>query len=202
MKRRGVVLDRDGTLIDFHRDEELGAIVSAFDPRQIRLLPGVVDGLRTLVEAGFVLAIATNQPGAAKGQVSRAAIERTNLALVERLGDLGAPISDVRVCWHHPEGGPGGDPALAFDCDCRKPKPGLLNDLAASLALDPAESFMLGDGLVDVAAGAAAGFRTALLWDARRCEFCPLKGGPGVAADLRGPTIAELAPAIVALARA
>ncbi len=197
-KRRGVVLDRDGTLIDFHRDEELGAVVSAFHPSQLRLLPGVVDGLRALADAGFVLAIATNQPGVAKGQVSRAAIERTNAALVAMLADLGAPIAEVAVCWHHPGPSGRGDASLVGPCECRKPAPGLLLSLAASLDLDPASSWMIGDAVVDVAAGKAAGFRTALLWDAQRCAACPLREAPTGVADFQGPTIEDLAAQILA----
>ncbi len=172
---RGAILDRDGTLIDFHRDAELGAVVSAFHPSQIRLLPGVVEGLAALRDAGFVLAIATNQPGAAKGQVPQHAILRTNRALVELLAAQGIPIASVATCLHHPEGGPGGDPALARPCDCRKPAPGLLLGLCSTLGLDPAASWMLGDGEPDVGAARAAGMRAGLLLDTRRCELCPHK---------------------------
>jgi D-glycero-D-manno-heptose 1,7-bisphosphate phosphatase len=196
-KRRGVVLDRDGTLIDFHRDEELGAVVSAFHPNQLRILPGVVDGLRKLADAGFVLAIATNQPGPAKGQVSRAAIELTNEALVALLAEQGVRIAEVAVCWHHPAVTPAGDPALQRVCDCRKPMPGLLLSLASSLDLDPGSSWMIGDALVDVAAGTAAGFRTALLLDEHRVAVREVEKLHG-AMDLLGPTIAALAGYIVA----
>ena len=116
---RGVVLDRDGTLIDFHRDTELGAVVSAFHPNQIRFLPGVLGGLAALRDAGFTLAIATNQPGAAKGQILRSDIERTNRALVYRLADEGIAIASVATCLHHTEGGPGGDASLVKACSCR-----------------------------------------------------------------------------------
>jgi D-glycero-D-manno-heptose 1,7-bisphosphate phosphatase len=173
--RRGVLLDRDGTLIDFHRDAELGAVVSAFHPSQIRFLPGVVEGLRALQGAGLVLGIATNQPGAAKGQVPWEAIDRTHRALVDRLAAEGITIASVAVCPHHPEGGEGGDPALARACDCRKPAPGLLVRLVRELGLDAGASWMIGDSRVDVEAARAAGLRAALLLDTRRCELCPLR---------------------------
>jgi D-glycero-D-manno-heptose 1,7-bisphosphate phosphatase len=171
--RRGAIVDRDGTLIDFHRDAELGAVVSAFHPDQIRFLPGVLAGLRALADAGFTLAIATNQPGAAKGQIPWAAIETTHRALVDKLAAAGIAIAAVAVCGHHPEGGPGGDPALIRACDCRKPAPGLLLGLAAELDLDPVASFMIGDTEVDVEAARRAGMRAALLRDGHRCELCP-----------------------------
>src|ERR1700758_5197422 len=81
----GVILDRDGTLIDVVRDEETGTVTVAFHPDQLRLLPGAVEGMRALAAAGYALAIATNQPAPAKGQFSADAVRRTNDALVERL---------------------------------------------------------------------------------------------------------------------
>jgi D-glycero-D-manno-heptose 1,7-bisphosphate phosphatase len=201
VKRRGVLLDRDGTLVDFVRDPELGSVVSAFHPDQLRLLPGVLDGLRLLAEGGFVLAIATNQPGAAKGQIPREAIARTNDALVARLRSHGIPIARLAACLHHPDGGPGGDPALVGPCACRKPAPGLLLDLVGSLDLDPTGTFMVGDSLVDVEAGRAAGLRTALLFEHGRCESCPVRPDPGGAAlpcpDLVAPRLDAVARAIV-----
>ncbi|MFO0591529.1 MAG: HAD-IIIA family hydrolase [Polyangiaceae bacterium] len=170
------MLDRDGTLIDFVRDAEIGAVVTAFHPSQIRLLPGVIEGLRMLAESGFTLAIATNQPGAAKGQIPREAIFRTNEALVSMLRVEGITIAKVAVCLHHPEGGPGGDASLVGACDCRKPKAGMPRSICEELALDARASWMIGDTLGDVEAGAAAGMRTALLAELGRCELCPLKG--------------------------
>jgi D-glycero-D-manno-heptose 1,7-bisphosphate phosphatase len=198
VRGRGALLDRDGTLVDFHRDEELGAVVSAFHPAQLRLLPGVIEGLGALQEAGFVLAIATNQPGAAKGQISRAAIDRTNQALVDALAREGIRIAAVATCLHHPEGGPGGDPGLVRACDCRKPAPGLLLDLCRDLDLDPARSWMIGDSAADVAAARRAGTRSALLLDLRRCELCPLKDGVApCSADRVAARLDALARAIV-----
>lgn len=170
------MLDRDGTLIDVVRDPELGVVVTAFHPDQIRVLPGVIEGLLRLSDAGFLLAIATNQPGAAKGQVPWAAIERTNRALVDGLREAGVAIAALAACPHHPEGGPGGDPALIGPCACRKPKPGMLTSIARDLDLDVAASWMIGDAPSDVAAARAAGMRAGLLLDRRRCELCPLRG--------------------------
>jgi D-glycero-D-manno-heptose 1,7-bisphosphate phosphatase len=196
---KGIILDRDGTLVDFHRDAELGAVVSAFHPNQLRLLPGVIEGLRALRDAGFVLAMATNQPGAAKGQIPVEAIHRTNRALVEQLADHGITIAAVAVCLHHPEGGPGGDPALAQPCNCRKPAPGMLLDLARDLGLDPAATWMIGDGAVDVQAARRAGMRSALLLDTRRCELCPIKDQPctRIEPDRVAARFDELANAII-----
>jgi D-glycero-D-manno-heptose 1,7-bisphosphate phosphatase len=198
VSRPGVLLDRDGTLVDFFRDPELGAVISAFHPDQLRLLPGTVEGLRLLQEGGYVLGMATNQPGAAKGQIPERAIHRTNEALLVMLADQGVRIDAVEVCLHHPEGGPGGDPALVCDCDCRKPRPGMLARLMARLDLDPARSWMIGDAAVDVAAARAAGLRAGLLFEAGRCEMCPLRMG----AEALGRSLPDAAaPRLDALAR-
>ena len=188
--RRGAILDRDGTLVDFHRDPDLGAVVSAFHPDHLRLLPGVLDGLMALQEAGFVLAIATNQPGAAKGQVPLAAIERTNGALVEQLARHGISIAGLAACVHHPDGGPGGDPALVGPCECRKPASGMLLGLARDLGLDAASTWMIGDGSVDVDAARGAGMRAGLLLDTRRCELCPWRDGPRACRETKPDAVA------------
>ena len=183
------ILDRDGTIIDVVRDEETGAIATAFHPDHVRFLTGAIDGLRALQAAGFTLAIATNQPGPAKGQISAAAVSRTNQAVVEKLAAAGVTIAAVEVCMHHPDAGDA--------CDCRKPKPGMLTALMSRLDGDPARSWMIGDGTADVEAGRAAGLRTGLVFATNRCELCPLRDGPHNKPDLHAPTLAALADAIL-----
>lgn len=193
------ILDRDGTIIDWVRDEETGAIASAFHPDHVRLLPRAVEGLHALQDAGFALAIATNQPGPAKGQISVAAVERTNAALVERLAAEGVRIAALEVCMHHPEGAPGGVAALARACDCRKPLPGMLRAVLARLGGDPARSWMIGDALADLQAGRAAALSTALVLPPGRCELCPLRDGARLAPvvpDVAAGTLPEIAAKI------
>jgi D-glycero-D-manno-heptose 1,7-bisphosphate phosphatase len=193
------ILDRDGTIIDWVRDEETGAIASAFHPDHLRLLSRAVEGLHALQDAGFALAIATNQPGPAKGQISVAAVERTNAALVERLAADGVRIAALEVCMHHPEGGPGGVAALARACDCRKPLPGMLRAVLARLGGDPARSWMIGDALADLQAGRAAALSTALVLPPGRCELCPLRDGARLAPavpDVAAGTLPEIAAKI------
>jgi D-glycero-D-manno-heptose 1,7-bisphosphate phosphatase len=212
---RLAIFDRDATIIDVVRDEELGAISVAFHPDQIKLLDGAVEGMRALQDAGFILAIATNQPAPAKGQFSAHAVRRTNDALLARLADLGVKVAALEACMHHPEGGPGGDPELVRSCECRKPKPGMLRTLLERFAADPSRSWMIGDSMGDVEAGRAAGLRTALVFLPNRCELCPLRYGlgrgtgavaplaqqsvtvAGPAPDIHGTTLAELARGIL-----
>jgi len=197
-----VVVDRDGTLIDFVRDEELGVVTPAFHPDQLRWMSGVIEGLHTLRDAGFVIAIATNQPDAAKGRVSRAAIARTNDALVARLAERGVPVLGLACCLHHPEGQTGGDLELVRRCDCRKPAPGMLLGLLARCGARPEASWMLGDTATDVAAARAAGMRAGLIFAEGRCELCPLRDHPPHAPDAWAPRFDQLARAVVAAARA
>jgi D-glycero-D-manno-heptose 1,7-bisphosphate phosphatase len=192
------ILDRDGTIIDIVRDEETGAITVAFHPEQLRLLSGAVEGMRAMQAGGFTLAIASNQPAPAKGQFSADAVRRTNDALVAQLATAGVNIAAIEVCMHHPEGGQGGDPALVQQCDCRKPKPGMLKTLMTRLGADPGQTWMIGDSAGDLEAGRAAGVRTGLVFASNRCELCPLRGGPGgLLPDVYGPTVLEIARGIL-----
>jgi D-glycero-D-manno-heptose 1,7-bisphosphate phosphatase len=192
------IFDRDGTIIDVVRDEETGAISVAFHPSQLRLLPDAVAGMRALQEAGFTIAIASNQPGPAKGQISAGAVERTNEALVARLSAEGVRVAALEVCMHHPSGGPGGDMSLVRACDCRKPKPGLVVRILSRLGGDAASSWMIGDGAGDVQAGHAAGLRSGLVFATNRCELCPLRSGPAaLRPDVHGTTLLEVARAIL-----
>lgn len=179
MSRPAVILDRDGTLIDILRDEETGAIYTAFHPDQLRYVTHATDALMLLRDAGFVLAIATNQPGVAKGHFSRAALDRTHAALVEHFHAAGIEIAAIESCTHHPDANAHGESSLQTACDCRKPKPGLFTRLIDKLDLDPSRTWAIGDALSDVKAAQAAGVRPALVRPDNRCDSCPLTNVPG-----------------------
>ena len=206
---RIAIFDRDGTIIDVVRDDETGTIVTAFHPDQIRFLPGVIEGMRALAAAGFTLAIATNQPGPAKGQCSAAAVTRTNKALVARLAAEGIAIASVQVCMHHPQGGEGGDTSLVMACECRKPRAGMLEAILREMAASSearAQSWMIGDARADIEAARAAGLHAGLVFSADRCELCPLRGGPQFSPPQAGEPLATLlpdvhGPTVLAIAR-
>lgn len=194
-----VVLDRDATLVEVLRDEETGVLFTAFHPSHLRFLPGVVDGLRVLRDAGFALAVATNQPGPAKGQCSREAVTRTHAALQEMLLGEGIALARIEACLHHPEKTPHGEASLQGPCDCRKPAPGLVETILRETGADRARSWMVGDAATDVEAGKRAGLHTALVFAPGRCELCPwTTATPGAPKpDVVAPTLVEIAREIL-----
>jgi len=150
-----VFLDRDGTLI-----EEVGYPTR---PEQIRILGGVARALGRLSAAGYKLVVVTNQSAIARGLMSEDDLHRFHQALDEQLDLLGARVDAYYACPHHPDASQAQRPDLAIDCDCRKPKPGLILRAATDLDIDMARSWLVGDTWRDIAAGQAAGLRTVKL---------------------------------------
>jgi len=153
---RAIFLDRDGTL-----NEDLGY---THEVERLRLLPGVVPGLKQLAALGFRLVIVTNQSGIARGRFSLDDMRRFNDALCGRLAGEGIEIAAVYHSPYHPTEGVG---PYRRDSECRKPRPGMLLAAARDLALDLPASFAIGDKISDVAAGRAAGCRTILVQTGR-----------------------------------
>ena len=149
-KARAVFLDKDGTLVQ--------DVPYNVDPASIELLPSVGPALRTLQDAGYLLIVASNQPGVALGRFSAGALAGVEARLDELLAAHGVIVTAYCWCPHHP-GSRGG----MLSCTCRKPRPGLLLEAASShdIALD--RSWMIGDILDDVEAGTRAGCRTILV---------------------------------------
>lgn len=141
--RPAVFLDRDGTLneeVDFLRD-----------PADLRLLPGAAEAVARLNEAGLACVVVTNQSGIARGLLDEADLAVIHAELERGLAEGGARLDALYHCPHHPDFGE------RIDCDCRKPRPGLLRRAAGDLGLDLRQSFVVGDSLRDLEAGAALG---------------------------------------------
>lgn len=164
---RAVFVDRDGTLNEMVYDETHGVLDSPRRPEQVRLLPGAGAFLRGVREAGYRVVVVTNQPGVAKGTLTLAELDAVHRRLAELLAAEGGRWDDLEFSPFHPAGGPWARPEYVKDSDCRKPKPGMLLRAASAQGLDLAASWMVGDGLVDVQAGRAAGCRTILLTRAK-----------------------------------
>lgn len=141
--KRAVFLDRDGVLNrSVVRDGRPYAPTSL---DQFELLPGVVEAVTALRNAGFILVVVTNQPDLATGKIQPELAEAIHRKLKALL-----PIHDIKVCGH----------VDADGCSCRKPRPGMLFEAARDWSIDLDRSFMVGDRWRDVSAGKAAGCRT------------------------------------------
>ena len=144
--RRAVFLDRDGTVAD-----EVGYVNHA---SRIRLLPGSAGAVKRIRDAGFLAVVVTNQAGVARDYFEEFVVHQANRRLVELLEQEGAALDGIYYCPHHPREG---TPPYRQDCQCRKPRAGMLHKAAVDLGIDLPKSYMVGDGIVDVGAARAAG---------------------------------------------
>jgi D-glycero-D-manno-heptose 1,7-bisphosphate phosphatase len=146
-KVKAVFLDRDGVL-----NQEMGDYVRRFE--DFHVLDNF-DALKTLQDRGYMLLVATNQGGLAKGWYTEDELGKMHNHLREVYAERGVVITDFFYCPHHPN--------FTGDCDCRKPKPGLLLRGIAKYNIDPALSYFIGDRERDVEAGTAAGVKGILI---------------------------------------
>ena len=151
-----IFLDRDGVL-NVERN-------GVHRPEDLELIPGVGAAIRRANEAGLPVIVVTNQPDVAKGFLSLDELMRVHDALDTQLAEHGAYLDALYFCPHHPESGHLNEiAALKIDCDCRKPKPGMLLEAARDHHLDLSRSWLIGDRIVDIAAARGAGVRGLLV---------------------------------------
>lgn len=139
-------IDRDGVI-----NVDSGYVYCWSD---FRIIPGVIDGLILLNKIGYLPVIVTNQSGIARGMYSYSQYRELTAKYVEYLRNKGAYILDVVCCPHHPDGIV---KMYAVNCQCRKPKPGLLLSLSNKYGIDYKNSIMIGDKETDIQAGRSAG---------------------------------------------
>lgn len=155
-KQKAVFLDRDGTInkyAGFLRDK-----------REFELIPGICDAVKCINNSGYLCVVVTNQPVIARGEVSFAQLDEIHNKMETLLGLEGAYIDGLYYCPHHPHKGYEGEiVALKTDCDCRKPKPGLLLRAAEDFNIDLKNSWMIGDSENDIKAGLAAGCKAVFI---------------------------------------
>jgi D-glycero-D-manno-heptose 1,7-bisphosphate phosphatase len=162
--RPAAFLDRDGTLIEdvgFPRRPEL-----------VRLVDGAAAALRGLAAAGMRLVVVSNQSGIGRGLITGEEARAVHERFIALLGAEEIVLDGAKYCPHPPEA----------ECDCRKPRPGMILEAAENLQLDLGCSFMIGDKLSDVEAGERAGCRTVLLGPGA-IDGGPTRGPDFVAAD-------------------
>lgn len=146
MQNKAVFLDRDGVINDVvvvngvpHPPKTLADVAIPVD---------ALSALQQLKAAGYQLIVVTNQPDVARGKTSRETVEAINLYLTQQL-----PLDAVYVCYHDD----------TDDCECRKPKPGLLINAAKQHDIQLSRSFMIGDRWRDIDSGKNAGCKTIFL---------------------------------------
>lgn len=155
-KQKAIFLDRDGTInkyVGFLRHID-----------QFELIDGATEAIKKINNSGYLAIVITNQPVIARGEVTFEGLEQIHNKMETLLGLEGAYLDAIYYCPHHPHKGYEGEvPELKIDCDCRKPKPGMLLQAAKDFNIDLSQSWMIGDGENDIKAGIAAGCRTALI---------------------------------------
>lgn len=149
-EQKAIFLDRDGTL-----NKYIGFLTK---PEQLQLLDGVAEAVKRINESGYLAIVVTNQPVVARGDCSIEELEEIHNQLETELGNKGAYVDDIFFCPHHPDKGFEGErPEYKIDCECRKPKPGMLQKAAEKYHIALKNSYMVGDSIRDVQAGQAAG---------------------------------------------
>jgi len=145
MTNHAIFLDRDGTL-----NEEDGHIIA---PEQFRLYSFAAEAVRLINQSGRMAIVLTNQSGIARDYFTEATLLKIHERMEESLRLQGARIDAIYYCAHHPDYG---SPPYRLDCDCRKPKPGLIEQATRDFDLDPAKCFVIGDRYRDIEMGHAA----------------------------------------------
>ena len=171
--KRAVFIDRDGTI---NVEKEYLYLPDEFD-----FIPGAVDAIRKLNQAGFLVVVVTNQSGVARGYYTEEDVLQLHRHVAALLDSEGARVDAWYYCPHHPSG----RGSYSLPCRCRKPGPGMLQEASRRHDIDLENSIMIGDKLVDVEAGLAAGCRSLLVrtgYGAR--EERNLPAGTEVFADL------------------
>lgn len=155
-KQKAIFLDRDGVI-----NKYVGFLT---DINDFALIDGVTDAIKKINDNGYLAIVVTNQPVIARGEVTFAELNQIHNKMETLLGLAGAYVDAIYYCPHHPHKGYEGEvPELKFECECRKPKPGMLLHAAKDFNIDLSKSVMIGDGENDMIAGKNAGCSTILI---------------------------------------
>ena len=175
-KQKAIFLDRDGTIneyVGFLRKEE-----------DFRLIPGVSEAIKKINNSGYLAIVVTNQPVIARGEVTEEGLEEIHKKMETLLGLDGAYIDDIYYCPHHPDKGFEGEiPELKIECDCRKPKTGMLEKAAREHNIDLSSSIMIGDSTLDIKMAENAGMQSVLLKTGQKGEDGKYEVSPTLIAE-------------------
>lgn len=184
-----VFLDRDGVL-----NLLCGYIRT---PQELVMIPGSAEAVRALNRAGLRTVVVTNQPVLARGECTPGGLHRIHAKLDTELGREGAYLDALYFCPHHPHAGfPGEVAALKIDCDCRKPKTGLVRKAAAELNIDLEQSWIVGDSTADLLVARRSGLRSILVRTGEGGKDGRCRGEPDVAQAKPDFVVDDLAAAV------
>lgn len=151
-KQKAIFLDRDGTI-----NYNVGLIAH---PAQFELLPWAGEAIKLINQSEYLAIVVTNQSVVARGLCTIEDVNRIHAKMEEMLGREGAYVNDIFFCPHHPDKGyPEENPLYKIDCNCRKPKPGMIYAAAERYNIDLSQSWMIGDTEIDYQTGLNAGVR-------------------------------------------
>lgn len=187
-----VFVDRDGVINELIYFQDLGIIDTPFTPEQFRLLPRVGEAVRAINEIGYKAIVVSNQPGIARNNFTEETLAQIDAKMNQELAKAGAFLDAIYYCPHHSGGNNG---KYRMECDCRKPKPGLLLKAAQDLNIDLSASYMVGDNITDIQAGRSAGCHTILV-GRMKCELCHMMEETRVKPDFIVPDLLEAAETI------
>ncbi len=190
-KQKAIFLDRDGTInkyVGFLRDID-----------DFELLPGVSEAIKIINNSGYLCIVVTNQPVIARGEVTVSQLIEIHKKMETLLGNDGAYIDALYYCPHHPDKGFKGEvPELKIECDCRKPKPGMLLKAAEDFNIDLSQSWMIGDGENDIKAGRAAHTYTGLIASKNNVISSDCKDENDSGADIVAENLEEVVTRVLA----
>ena len=177
-QQRAIFIDRDGTI-----NKYVGFLRNIND---FELLPGVSEAIKAINESGMLAVVVSNQPVIARGEITFSELDEIHNKMETLLGADGAYLDKIYFCPHHPDRGYDGEILqLKVDCECRKPKAGMLLKAKQELNIDLCSSWMIGDSEADIKAGKAAGCKTALIGDEQYSQ------------DMNGKSLKELVERIL-----
>ena len=154
-KQKAIFLDRDGTI-----NKMVGFVTK---PEQFELIEGAAEAIKAINKSGYLAIVVTNQPVIARGDCTFEELQTIHDKMETELGKVGAFVDAIYVCPHHTDKGFEGErPEYKCNCDCRKPKPGLLLLAAKDFNIDLSESYMIGDSHRDIEAGENAGVKKSI----------------------------------------
>ena len=155
-RQRVIFLDRDGTM-----NVSKGFISNA---DELELIPGTIEAVKAINKSGALAIVITNQPVIARGECSFEELHNIHNKLKTLLGEKGAFVDDIFYCPHHPDKGFEGEvPELKFDCECRKPKTGMIDEAVKKYNIDLSKSYMVGDSTMDLELARNAGVKSVLV---------------------------------------